>query len=89
MVAHSWSFCSTCRCAMVHCGHCGNNCCNAGSGDNCPDKCESAYALQATGAAPEELKERERVERAAWKAMTPEQRDAVINKRFDGVLGSD
>ena len=87
MVAHSWSFCSTCRCAMVLCGHCGNNCCNGGSSDNCPDKCASAYALQATEAAPDELKERQRVERAEWKAMTPEQRDAANQKRMEEVYG--
>ncbi len=71
---------------MVHCGYCGNNCCNGGSGDNCPDQCASAYAFQATEAAPKELKERERVVRAEWKAMTPEQRDAANQKHWDDML---
>jgi hypothetical protein len=45
VIKHSWSFCSMCHCAMVLCGHCGNNCCNGGSGDNCPDNCASAYTF--------------------------------------------
>lgn len=33
----------------VVCGHCGNNCCNGGSGDGCADRCAAAYALQDSG----------------------------------------
>jgi hypothetical protein len=29
---HSWEWCGQCRCAMVICGKCGNNTCNAGHG---------------------------------------------------------
>lgn len=43
---HTWGFCSHCNGWMVYCGFCGNNCCNGGSGENCPDKCEEAYAIQ-------------------------------------------
>ncbi len=48
-VEHRWDFCSHCRVRMVVCGHCGNNCCNGGSEDHCPDHCASAYALQDKG----------------------------------------
>lgn len=72
---------------MTLCGYCGNNCCNGGSGDNCPDECASAYAFQATESAPAELQELERVEQAEWMAMTPEQRDAANNKQWASLFG--
>lgn len=50
---HAWDICEMCG-PMVVCGYCGNNCCNGGTGDNCPDKCASAYAMQDRGA-PQEL----------------------------------
>lgn len=50
---HRWEYCSLCERNMVICGHCGNNCCNGGSGatgiGDCVDRCDSAYALQARG----------------------------------------
>lgn len=42
---HKWDFCVLCG-PMVVCGYCGNNCCNGGSGENCPDKCTAAYKMQ-------------------------------------------
>lgn len=50
---------------MVVCGHCGNNCCNGGSNEGCPDGCESAYAMQKARSVPYELLEEwERMKRA-------------------------
>jgi hypothetical protein len=46
---HRWRFCPVCHCAMVVCGYCGNNCCNGGSGESCPDRCASAYDMQDKG----------------------------------------
>ena len=43
---HRWEYCSHCEGPMVICGHCGNNCCNGGSGETCIDKCNEAYNLQ-------------------------------------------
>ena len=45
---HRWGICAMCG-PMVYCGYCGNNCCNGGSGDGCPDRCRSAYKFQAAG----------------------------------------
>ena len=45
MADHTWETCSLCG-PMVRCGYCGNNCCNGGSGDGCPDNCFSAHAKQ-------------------------------------------
>ena len=42
---HTWDFCNQCG-WHVKCANCGNNCCNGGSGDGCPDKCAEAYHLQ-------------------------------------------
>lgn len=57
---HKWDICDLCG-PMVRCGHCGNNCCNGGSGDGCPDNCASAYEMQRAGYAafplPEEQEE--------------------------------
>lgn len=47
--AHEWQYCQLCKCRMVICGNCGNNCCNGGHGEGCPDKCASAYAMQDAG----------------------------------------
>jgi hypothetical protein len=41
-----WKWCNQCRCAAFICPKCGNNCCNGGSGDNCPDNCQEAYDYQ-------------------------------------------
>lgn len=46
-INHRLGYCAHCRRSMVVCGHCSNNCCNGGSGDECPDHCASAYAYQA------------------------------------------
>lgn len=51
---HTWAICAMCG-PMVRCGFCGNNCCNGGSGDGCPDKCAAAYAMQAKKSVPYEL----------------------------------
>jgi len=40
--SHTWLYCEMCGWAV----RCGNNCCNGGAGDNCPDKCNEAYELQ-------------------------------------------
>ena len=53
MAENRWDFCTMCG-PMVICGHCGNNCCNGGSGTDCPDRCASAYAMQEKGP-PNEL----------------------------------
>jgi hypothetical protein len=45
---HKWDNCWMCG-PRITCGYCGNNCCNGGSGDDCPDKCASAYAFQDLG----------------------------------------
>jgi hypothetical protein len=45
---HRWDVCPHCG-PMVVCGFCGNNCCNGGSNDGCPDKCASAYEVQRKG----------------------------------------
>lgn len=63
MVEHRWDFCDLCG-PMVRCGNCGNNCCNGGSGDGCPDKCASAYEMQAARNTPLELLAREAMENA-------------------------
>ena len=46
---HSIEWCSHCKCHMVVCKTCGNNCCNAGygtvDGKECPD-CPKAYEEQ-------------------------------------------
>lgn len=47
-VAHTWERCDFCG-PFVRCGHCGNNCCNGGTKDDCPDRCASAYAEQDRG----------------------------------------
>lgn len=44
-----WGWCDLCDCAFVRCPKCGNNCCNAGTGDlpngeRCG--CEAAYDHQ-------------------------------------------
>jgi len=41
-----WVWCKLCDCAAVICPNCGNNCCNGGSGKNCPDNCDEAYKCQ-------------------------------------------
>jgi len=41
-----WKWCQLTNCAAVICPKCGNNCCNGGSGENCPDQCSEAYAYQ-------------------------------------------
>lgn len=43
---HKMSYCKMCG-PMVICGYCGNNCCNAGTGNNCKDSCKEAYEIQA------------------------------------------
>ncbi len=53
---HRWDICEMCG-PMVRCGNCGNNCCNGGSGDGCPDKCDAAYAMQEKRSIPYELME--------------------------------
>lgn len=49
MAQHTIKFCNQCKCNMIVCGTCGNNCCNGGSGTvdgkPCPD-CDNAYAKQ-------------------------------------------
>lgn len=42
---HSIEYCSHCHYPMIVCGYCGNNTCNGGSGDSCPDSCGEAYKL--------------------------------------------
>lgn len=42
---HKFGYCLLCG-PMIICGYCDNNCCNAGSGDNCKDNCHEAYAIQ-------------------------------------------
>jgi hypothetical protein len=42
-----WEWCETCQCAFIRCSHCGNNCCNAGTGqlkDGTECGCKEAYA---------------------------------------------
>jgi len=41
-----WKWCQLCECAAVICPKCGNNCCNGGSREGCPDNCKEAYAYQ-------------------------------------------
>lgn len=45
---HEWQVCEQCG-AHVRCGYCGNNCCNGSSGNDCTDRCVSAYAQQTAG----------------------------------------
>lgn len=86
MSEHAWAFCPSCLVVMVLCGHCGNNTCNGGSGDSCPDRCASARAFEKAGEPPPALKERVLVARAEWNAMTEEQRQAhceiLFNREF-------
>lgn len=42
---HKFGYCNMCG-AMIICGYCGNNCCNAGSPFDCKDKCKEAYEIQ-------------------------------------------
>lgn len=46
---HTLSRCSLCECDMVLCADCGNNCCNAGTGevDGKRCGCDEAYEHQA------------------------------------------
>lgn len=43
---HTWFYCQQCKTWAIKCGFCHNNCCNGGSGENCPDQCSEAYSLQ-------------------------------------------
>lgn len=50
MTPHNKRYCDMCRCNYIECGYCGNNCCNAGTGQlsdgsNCG--CKEAYEMQA------------------------------------------
>lgn len=42
---HRYAYCSDCMAPMVFCGYCGNNSCNGGSGEGCPDQCQEAYKI--------------------------------------------
>lgn len=48
-VIYKWAWCNQCDCATIICPHCGNNCCNGGSGrldgEKCP-YCIDAYDYQ-------------------------------------------
>ena len=81
---HRWSYCEHCMCPMVICGHCGNNTCNGGSGENCPDKCAAAHAFD--NDPPEELQRRSEVERSAWRALSDEERQAANDARWARML---
>lgn len=45
---HRFSYCPHCQIPMIICGKCGNNSCNGGSKDECPDQCSEVYAIQDT-----------------------------------------
>lgn len=70
MSAHTWDICEMCG-PHVRCGHCGNNCCNGGSGDGCPDGCESAYVMQKARSIPHELLERWEKQKAQRRHSEP------------------
>lgn len=45
---HTLAHCNICECDMVICADCGNNCCNAGTGDANGERCgcDEAYEHQ-------------------------------------------
>ncbi len=83
MNSHRWSYCPHCMAVMVICGHCGNNTCNGGSGEKCPDQCASAREWEGAKMPPVDLQFRERRERDEWAAMTQEQRQFRAQALFD------
>jgi hypothetical protein len=63
---HRWEYCANCKSDMVVCGKCGNNCCNGGSNDGCPDRCAEAYALQDSGQGRMDARRRNAEAARAW-----------------------
>lgn len=62
---HYWSYCDHCDREVVICGHCGNNTCNGGSGEEIGPNpgetipcraCGSAHELYQTGTPPKMTK---------------------------------
>lgn len=56
--------------------------------ESCPDCCASAREFEESNKPPAELKERERIARAEWSAMTPEQRYERNQKQFNDAMCS-
>lgn len=88
MSEHRWSYCSHCMTAMVLCGRCGNNSCNGGTGDDCPDECADARAFEAANAPPADLQARGEADRKEWEALTETERDARNQQRFDASFAA-
>ncbi len=79
---HRWAWCSTCHKAMVKCGTCGNNTCNAGfgtlpDGTTCGD-CEGAYTKSHAQPTPRHPNEAELLEHHAKVGTAPQEIERLV-----------